>query len=128
MPAIKTIFDSTGENSGRNLFCCREPATTPPKNEYVVKEGDCTTPKYIIDLVEKKSWTNRDERNFLAFARKEALDTITEVESIDLEKLERMRNALNSQRSYREILAAKLQFEKADKLIHALNEYLETTY
>jgi hypothetical protein len=125
---VEIVAKATAESPRRNSFRSRDTATTPPENETSLKEGNSTIPKYKIDFVEKKNWTKSDERKFLSYARKEALDTINEVESIELEKLDRMRNALNSQRSFREILAAKRQFEKADKLIHALNEYLETTY
>lgn len=125
---VEIVARTAAESPIRNSFSSRDTATTPPQNESCLKDGNSTTPKYSIDIVEKKNWTNRDERSFLAFARKEALDTITEAEALELEKLDRMRNALNSQRSYREILAAKRQFEKTDNLISALNEYLETTY
>lgn len=128
MGRVEIVANVTDESPRRNSFSSHDTATTPPEHESSLKECNSTVPKYKINFVEKKTWTNRDERNFLAFARKEALDTITGVEAIELEKLERMRNALKSQRSYREILAAKRQFEKTDKLIHALNEYLETTY
>lgn len=95
----------------------------------VVLEGiRATNPSYKLDSYQSKIWTKQNERRFLDLARKEALDSIIPSEVEELEHLERERNALNSKRSYKQILASKKQFEKAEKLITALHEYLETTH
>lgn len=103
-------------------------ASTETSSREMEEVIQATAPRYNLDINENKTWSKRNERRFLDLARKEALDQITESETQELERLERMRNALNAKRTYQEILASKRQFEKAEKLITALHEYLEATH
>lgn len=118
----------SGESAEKNRFQSRNVSIAPPASSSSQGEVIGTPSTYVLPTNQKRSWTKRDERRFLELAKKSALGTVTPEEASKLAQMERIRYSLNSNRSYREILAEKRRFEKADKLIHALNDYLETTH
>lgn len=118
---------TSSESGGQVNFRSTATSATPERVQPPTAEVQATESTYRLQRHEERRWTGKYERRFLDLAKKEALETITETELAELESLERMRNALKSKRSFHEILASKRQFEKADKLITALHEYLDTT-
>jgi hypothetical protein len=114
--------------TGRQSYRIEAVAITPEREKYPFVEGSSTHSEYRLSFTEKRTWTKRDEREFLDLARKEALETLTRPELKKLETLEQTRNALTANRSFLQILSAKRQFEKAEQLITALHGYLDTTH
>ncbi|MCC5845503.1 MAG: hypothetical protein JJU05_14745 [Verrucomicrobia bacterium] len=127
-PKVEMTVGESGKSAVPNRFRPLHMSVAPSQPLSGTAEISATNSTYDFSTSQKTEWTRQDERQFLDLSRKFALDSITAEERRKLECLERMRYSLNSNRSYREILAEKRHFEKADKLIHALNEYLETTH
>ena len=128
MPRVEMTVGESGKSAVQNRFHPLHSSVAPSPTLSTAAEVNATKSSYDFSTSQKSEWTRQDERQFLDLSRKFALDSITPDEHRKLDRLERMRYSLNSNRSYREILSEKRHFEKADKLIHALNEYLETTH
>jgi len=125
---LEISVEASTKSKGRGTFRPYAVTIAPESSEAQFMETGSTASRYRLSFSDNPSWTSRNEREFLSLARKEALDTITPPEAEKLEALDRMRNALNAKRTFREILEQKRQFQKAEKLIVALHEYLDTTH
>ena len=127
-PRVEMTVNESGKSTVQNHFRPLHASVALSPTLRTSAAVNATLSAYEFAPNQKNEWTRQDERRFLDLAKKFALDTTTPAERAELERMERIRYALNSNRSFREILAEKRHFEKADKLIHALNEYLETTH
>lgn len=109
-----------------------DPFHLPPSTDQAAQTVEVTyqsvlpaaTPEFVYSIsTQEAEWKNSDERKFLELARKEALETASSAEMIELEKMSLMRERFKNKLSAGEILFRRKQKTAEDALISALNQY-----
>lgn len=112
-----------------------KPETMTTESLTSVEKWVCRLPEQAADrekvsvtlAAPEQLWSGKDERRFVALARKEALGTISKNDLASLEQLSTQRDLLKGRLTFKEIMFRRRQAEAELRLLAAARDYLSVS-